>query len=270
MDPISQPSTTTSIPPPSQSQLTPISGPPGIVRNPLEGISNKNKNNVENLINPTINPTINTSIPIDSTITVNENEIISEQVIIDDEDDGYTLEHLSAVIRPVAVTMILASLAVGQIRDPQQDAALSQGLSSYLVYQESSNSGGGTSSGQQLGEALINALVIVCVICAATFVLVMCYYFRCIKLMIGYLIFASINLLGYSGGFLVISAIQVAQLPVDWITLAFIMYNFAIAGAIAVFWQKGIPRMVTQGYLIAVSVIMSWLVTKLPEVCLLS
>ena len=27
----------------------------------------------------------------------------------DDHDDGYSLDHLSAVIRPVALTMILAS-----------------------------------------------------------------------------------------------------------------------------------------------------------------
>jgi len=84
--------------------------------------------------------------------------------------------------------------------------------------------------------------------------------------MVGYLIFASVNLLGYSGGFMAISAIQLLHWPVDWLTLAIVMYNFAIGGAVAVFWQKGIPRVVTQGYLIAVSVIMSWLVTKLPEV----
>jgi presenilin 1 len=156
---------------------------------------------------------------------------------------------------------------VGQIRQPQQDAAISAGLSTYLVYQEGGGGGGGGGGGAaQFGEALVNALVIVGVICAATFVLVLCYYFRCLKLMIGYLIFASVNLLGYSGGFMAISAIQLAQWPVDWASLVFVMYNFAIGGAVAVFWQKGIPRIVTQGYLIAVSVIMSWLVTKLPEV----
>ena len=184
---------------------------------------------------------------------------------------------------------------MGQIRQPQQDAAISAGLSSYLVYQEGSGSSA-SSGGAQFGQALVNALVIVGVIAAATFVrgrsaaaaaarpialfhgaarrrrppppaqvLVLCYYFRCLKLMVGYLIFASVNLLGYSGGFMAISAIQLLHWPVDWLTLAVVMYNFAIGGAVAVFWQKGIPRVVTQGYLIAVSVIMSWLVTKLPE-----
>jgi presenilin 1 len=104
------------------------------------------------------------------------------------------------------------------------------------------------------------------VICVATFVLVLCYYFRCLKVMVGYLIFASVNLLGYSGGFMVMTAIQVWHIIADWATFGFIMWNFAIAGAVAVFWQKGFPRIITQGYLVLVSVIMSWIVTKLPEV----
>jgi hypothetical protein len=58
---------------------------------------------------------------------------------------------------------------VGQIRQPQQDAAISAGLSSYLVYQEGSGSSA-SSGGAQFGQALVNALVIVGVIAAATFV----------------------------------------------------------------------------------------------------
>jgi hypothetical protein len=137
--------------------------------------------------------------------------------------------------------------------------------STYLVYNEGSG-GGSQSGGEQFGQALINALVIVGVICVATFVLVLCYYFRCLKVMVAYLIFASVNLLGYSGGFMAYTAIQVWQITADWPSFVFIMYNFAIGGAVAVFWQKGVPRVVTQGYLVCVSVIMSWIVTKLPEV----
>ena len=138
---------------------------------------------------------------------------------------------------------------------------------------------------------------------AATFVLVACYYFRCLKLMLAYLIFACVplrarspaagprrgiarwrchhagdagtlpprhprscvNLLGYSGGFMVISAVTVYGVILDYVTLALVMANFALGGAVAVFWQKGCPRWVTQGYLVAVSVIMAWILTKLPE-----
>lgn len=180
----------------------------------------------------------------------------------DDEEATYSIHHLAAVIRPVGLTMILASIAVAKIRDPMTDQALSNGLSNYLVYNEGANT---PSSSSAFGQALINAIVIVSVIAAATFLLVACYYFRCIKVMVAYLIFASINLLGYTGGFMAYSAIQLWHIRVDWVTLAFIMYNFAIGGVISVFWQKGIPRVVTQGYLVAVSVIMAWMLTKLPE-----
>lgn len=197
---------------------------------------------------------------------------VAEDVEEEEEDAGYSVDHLSAVVRPVALTMILASVAVGQIRDPIQDASISSGLSNYLVYNEGSSSGGGGGSAggsadstQVFTQAIINAIVIVSVIAAATFVLVLCYYFRCLKLMVAYLIFASINLLGYTGGYMVVSAVQLWHVIVDWGTLGFIMYNFAIGGAVAVFWQRGVPRIVTQGYLVAVSVIMAWILTKLPE-----
>ena len=192
----------------------------------------------------------------------------------DDEADAeastYSVEHLSAVLRPVMITMLLASLAVANIRDSTQDAALQSGLNTYLVYAPTASSGSSpssssTSSATQVGEAAINALVIVSVICAATFVLVLCYYMRCLRLMGLYLMFACVSLLGYSGGYMAVAAIERFELTIDWPTLLFLLYNFAIVGVVAVFWQKGIPRALTQWYLIAVSVIMAWLLTKLPE-----
>jgi hypothetical protein len=143
----------------------------------------------------------------------------------------------------------------------------------YLVYSEgssssSSSSGSSSSSpstGELLGAAAVNALVIVSVICVATFVLVLCYYYRCLKLMVGYLVFACANLLGYTGGFMAQTAISRYRLTVDYLTLAFLMYNFAVVGVVAVFWQKGVPRWMTQLYLVCVSVIMAWTLTKLPE-----
>ncbi len=215
----------------------------------------------------------------------------------DDDDDGYTLEHLSAVVRPVCLTMALATLVVARVRDPAGDLALSSGLNNYLVYGSGSSSGGGggggggASSATQLGQAAVNALVIVCVICVATFgcvcprgpfwrpraptsasppppllfSLVLCYKYRCMKLMVGYLMFSSALLLGYSGGLLVATALQVGGVPWDWPSLIFIMWNFALVGVISVFWQRGVPRVVTQGYLVCVSVVMAWILSKLPE-----
>lgn len=197
---------------------------------------------------------------------------------IDVIDAKYSLDHLAAVVRPVMITMVLASLAVMYVRD--QSSGVSSGLSSYLVYSDSSTatggggggssggggSGGGSSpTGSDISNALINALVIVAVVCGATFVLVACYYFRCLKIMLGYLMLAMTMLLGYTGTFLVSTALTVWEVPADWVTLAFIMGNFAVVGVWSVFYQKGVPRAMAQAYLVCVSVIMAWVLTQLPE-----
>ena len=45
------------------------------------------------------------------------------------------------------------------------------------------------------------------------------------------------------------------------------MFNFAIGGVLAIFFQieAGIPKVVQQGYLVATSVIMAWLLSQFPE-----
>ena len=64
-------------------------------------------------------------------------------------------------------------------------------------------------------------------------------------------------LLGVLGGQMFIVAINKYDLAIDQLSFYFTMYNFAIVGSIAVFYQKGIPTYINQGYLIATSVIVS-------------
>ena len=48
------------------------------------------------------------------------------------------------------------------------------------------------------------------------------------------------------------------QLPIDQISFYITMYNFAIVGVVAIFYQKGIPTYINQSYLVATSVIVAW------------
>jgi hypothetical protein len=41
------------------------------------------------------------------------------------------------------------------------------------------------------------------------------------------------------------------NVPFDWITAAFIIWNFAVVGIVSIFWHA--PTKINQGYLIAVS-----------------
>jgi hypothetical protein len=62
----------------------------------------------------------------------------------------------------------------------------------------------------------------------------------------------------FLGGNLFTVAINKYQLTIDKISYWFTMYNFAVVGTLAIFYQKGIPTVVNQGYLIANSTIVAW------------
>lgn len=67
------------------------------------------------------------------------------------------------------------------------------------------------------------------------------------------------------GGFGILLQQLIAQTNTtfDWITLALLVWNFAVVGFIATFWHA--PVKINQFYMIAVSVIMACIFTRLPE-----
>ena len=153
--------------------------------------------------------------------------------------------------------MILSALAVTQINtDATVEAGAEAMAQAYQVWKIDSD--GGSSTLETLGLSLANGLVMVSVICLMTFVIVLLYRFECMKCLIGYMIFSSSTLLGVMGGNVYYVAIQVYNLPVDKISYVFQLWNFAAVGVISVFYMRGIPKYVTQGYLICTSVILAW------------
>ncbi|KAL9183467.1 hypothetical protein ACHAXT_004323 [Thalassiosira profunda] len=178
------------------------------------------------------------------------------------EEKGISLQELiygassfHAIVAPVSITMILSAVAVLYINTPETKAAGEQALdSTYQVFTISDDQSAATS----IGLGLVNSLIIVSVIGAMTFFIVLLYKFRCMKILIGYMVLASTMLLGVLGGQMFIVAINKYDLAIDQLSFYFTMYNFAIVGSIAVFYQKGIPTYINQGYLIATSVIVAW------------
>jgi presenilin 1 len=78
------------------------------------------------------------------------------------------------------------------------------------------------------------------------------------KILVGYMMFCSCTLLGILGANLFSTAIYIYEIPVDIITFYLFMANFAAVGVMAIFWGKGIPKSITQMYLICTSVILAW------------
>lgn len=180
----------------------------------------------------------------------------------DGEKKGISLQELiyaaasyNAVLKPVSVTMILAALAVIYINTDQTKAAGEKALDqTYQVFTISEDQ----SAAASLGLGLVNALIIVCVIGCMTFLIVLLYKYRCMKFLMGYMMLASVMLLGFLGGQMFYVAINKYRLEIDQISFYVTMYNFAVVGVIAVFYGKGVPTYISQAYLVATSVIVAW------------
>lgn len=151
--------------------------------------------------------------------------------------------------------MILTALAVMYINTDQTRAAGEAALArTYQVFTISDDQ----SAAKKASLGLVNSFVFVCGVAGFTFVIVLLYKYKCMKVLIGYMVLASILLLGFLGGQLFYVAISKYQLAIDQISFYVTLYNFAIVGVIAVFYQKGMPMYINQAYLVATSVIVAW------------
>jgi len=181
----------------------------------------------------------------------------------DEEEGGFQIQELLyssssyyAIAKPVTLTMVLAALAVVYINTEETREQGEQAMASaYQVWNVDSSSG---NTEQALALSLANALVMVSVICCMTFVIVLLYRFRCMSCLLGYMMLCSGTLLGVLGGNLLQVAVHIYSIPVDKLTFYLFTFNFGAVGVLAVFWGQGIPKFVSQGYLIATSVILAW------------
>jgi presenilin 1 len=150
--------------------------------------------------------------------------------------------------------MMLSALSVVYINNEETiqngEAAMA---GAYQVFSTDGSGGFDT-----LVKSFANSFVMVSVICLMTFVIVLLYKFKCMKCLIGYMIFCSATLLGVLGGNLLNTGLMVYHITVDQFTYYFFVYNFCVVGVASVFWGQGIPKYVTQGYLMATAVILAW------------
>ena len=186
----------------------------------------------------------------------NEEEEEEEDMAFSLNELMYSAHSFHVISFPVSITMILAALAVTFVNTPQTiqqgEAIMSQAYHVWSVDAEND------STSKQLFLDFANGLVIVTVIGTMTFGIVLLYKYRCMKFLIGYMMFSSMTLLGVLGGELFNIAIEKYRIPIDWFSFVVSVFNFAVVGVTAIFYAKGIPTYITQGYLICSSVIISW------------
>lgn len=163
----------------------------------------------------------------------------------------YSTSSYYAIAKPVTLAMVLSAIVVVVVNN---DTTRAQGreamASAYEVWD--------INGGNAFALSLANTLVMVGFICLMTFGIVVLYHFRCMKCLIGYMMLSSGTLLGVLGGNVLQVAIQIYSVPVDKLSFYLFIVNFCLVGVAAIFFGQGIPKKVTQAYLIATSVILAW------------
>jgi len=177
--------------------------------------------------------------------------------VVSESEISYSIESFNAVATPVTITMVVSALVVVFINTEETIAVGEEVFAdTYQIFQVG---GENQSTASNIGYSLLNTLVIVCVICALTFMVVLCYKFKCMKVFYVYMVLATAALLGLFTYQIVVVATSIYPwLNPDKLSLYFLLYNYAAVGTLAIFLPRGFPKWVTQGYLIAGSVCMAW------------
>jgi presenilin 1 len=212
------------------------------------------------------------STAVSSTTTDYLRQDNAEEVVGDDDDSEdddeeesdltismdellYSASSYHAIAQPVSLAMILSALAVVLINnDDSREAGQQAMANAYEVW----SMNGSSSNEHLLALSLANALVMVSFICCMTFVIVCLYKMRMMKCLIGYMMITSTSLLCIFGGNVLRLALNIYNVPVDKVTFVAFVYNFGVVGVLSIFFGFGIPKLLTQAYLIATSVILAW------------
>eukprot|EP01084_Bolivina_argentea_P050172 92252_1 len=173
----------------------------------------------------------------------------------------YCSSSFAAVAWPVGIAMALSGIATTHFTSQRTAEEQSEQLSAYELFSIHDDD----TRIQMLGEAFVNALLIVLVMGTLTFGIVLLYRYQCMFCLKGYLIFSSIGLLGSIGGFFFYTLLDTSNTQCDIFSFMFIMWNFTVVGVISIFFPMGLPTFFTQGYLILTSVIMAWQLSRFDE-----
>ena len=188
-----------------------------------------------------------------------------------DDDIIFTPSSFTSVLFPVLITMTLSAISVGILADQQDSIAIGEGLKETYI-QPTVGEGKGSDGTFTFGQNVQFALLFIGLITVMTFVIVLVLYCKCYRVMFGYLLFAYSLTLGFTGGLFVNALVaDVFGIPIDSVSLVFIMYNFAVGGCLSIFWKsdlliKPILKIFTDFYLVAISILMAYIFSQFSQI----